>query len=103
MKVSEKILNQILEKLTSMDSEIKNINKRLNNLETKTDKNHNEVVSKLKSLESKFDDLEIKNAERHIELSGEIKDLRKDILAIETVTAKNWGDIVNLKSVKISD
>ena len=33
-------------------------------------------------------------------VEGEIKNLRSDVSTIEMVTAKNWTDIVNLKTIK---
>ncbi len=78
----EKLLNQVLQNQQQMQADIK------------------ELKSDVKDIKIKLDDLETKNAERHVELFSEIKDLRKDVLTIESVTAKNWGDIAKLKGIK---
>ena len=34
------------------------------------------------------------------ETKGEVKAIRKDLSAIELITANNWSDIVKLKAIK---
>jgi len=58
------------------------------------------IENTLNALKSQFDEHEAKDANRHIEIVTEIDKLRKDISAIEGVTAKNWTDIVELKKAK---
>lgn len=50
----EKILHQIMDKLTSMDGELKSVNHRLGGLESRFDN----LESRFDSLESRFDSLE---------------------------------------------
>jgi hypothetical protein len=35
-----------------------------------------------------------------VETKGDVKAIRKDLSAVELVTANNWSDIVKLKSIK---
>lgn len=63
-------------------------------------KGQNSLENKLDTLKAQFDEHEAKDANRHIELMEEIKALRKDVGAIETITAKNWQDITHLKAIK---
>ena len=34
-----------------------------------------------------------------VEIKGEVKAIRKDLTAVETITAKNWQDIIHLKAI----
>lgn len=60
----------------------------------------NRLEKKVDDFKAQFEEHEAKDASRHIEMMSEIKELRKDINAVEIVTAKNWRDIADLKIVK---
>ncbi|MCT4509731.1 MAG: hypothetical protein N4A48_13430 [Tepidibacter sp.] len=93
----ETTLNLILEKLTSMDGEIKKINTRLDNMEIDIKdlkQGQHEIESKLDVASDKLDDFESKNAQRHIEI---IDKLNADIEFIKHKEFKNEEDIFNLK------
>ena len=83
---NEKFQQLVLEKLERMTNET---NQRFDRLEQKVD-----------ALKSQFEEHESKDANRHIEIMNEMASLRKDVSAVETITAKNWSDIVHLKAVK---
>lgn len=78
----EETLKQILDRLTGIENKLVNL-----------EENQNKILEKL-------DNLEAINANRHIEISNEIKELSQDISSIESITAKNWRDISNMKKAK---
>lgn len=89
----EDILKQILEKVTSLDS-------RMENLESQVKEN----TQILKSLEHKVDVVksEQENTKHEVaKLSGKIENMQNSLLAVEDITAKNWSDIVALKRNRI--
>lgn len=79
-----------------MDNEIleflKQMNEKFDRLEAKIDDNTKDI----KEIKSKLD-ITYNQVARTAENITSIKD---DISTVETVTAKNWADIVKLKSVK---
>lgn len=93
--------------------ELKPIKDQLQELQIQTEENTREIKALklqtientqiLKALEHKAD---VNKAEHDkmffeiAEIKGEVKSLRKDISAVEIVTANNWSDIARLKAVK---
>jgi len=74
----------------------KQIVERFDSIENKVDG----IENKVDALKSQFEEHEAKDANRHMEIMNEIASLHKDVSAVETITAKNWSDIVHLKAVK---
>lgn len=88
-------------------------NKRFDSLENKMDSLENKVDSLevqikettqiLKALEhsSRSNKAEHDAMTLHIaDISGDVKTIRRDLPAVEIVTANNWSDIARLKAVK---
>ena len=71
----EKILNQILEKLNSIET-------------------------KLDTFQIQFNEHEVKDANRHIEILGLLSELKSDLTTLEDISGKNLRDIANLKRAK---
>ena len=90
--------------MQSMNDEMqlgfKTVNERLDNVETKDDSNHIEVIERLDKLDLLVEDLDPKNATRHIDIINKINELSKDLAVVEVVTGKNMSDIAGLKLVK---
>lgn len=81
---------QILEILTQMQSDIKNIKT--------TQDEHGQI---LRALDERTQVLSAstENANHEIaEMKGELKGLRKDLNLVELATASNWADIARLKA-----
>ncbi len=88
-----KVLSDLLdEKLTPLKNDLKNINSQ-----------QEENIAILRSLEHKTD---INKAEHDklfndiAKLSGSVENMRKDLSAVEVVTARNMENIAQLKLVK---
>lgn len=76
---------QILELLQKMDSRLEEHGQILRALDERT-----KVIS-----------AEVENLKHEVaETKGEVKSLRKDLNAVELITANNWSDIVRLKALK---
>ncbi|WP_071064164.1 hypothetical protein [Andreesenia angusta] len=76
---------QILELLQKMDSRLEEHSQILRALDERT-----ELIS-----------AEVENLKHEVaETKGEVKSLRKDLNAVELITANNWSDIVRLKALK---
>lgn len=95
----KKILSQLLEGQEKMNSRLDNIEGRIGGLESQVAEN----TQRLKALEhavqvntAQIDKLSFEVAE----IKGDVKSIKKDLSVVETITAKNWGDIVELKSIK---
>lgn len=94
-------------RLDSVESEVKKNSIKLESIEKKIDimsevqkshmdqneKEHNEVV---KPLSEKVDVIELAVKDT----SKDVKDIKEDLTNVELITAKNYSDIVKLKSVK---
>lgn len=85
----EDLLKQILGKLNSMESDIKELKSDVKDLK--------EGQSRI---EAKLDDLEPKNATRHTEILNRIDTLSKDLVLVEAISSKNMSDIAHLKLIK---
>ncbi|TCO78764.1 hypothetical protein [Marinisporobacter balticus] len=99
----EKTLNLILEKLDSMDLEIKTINHRLEKLEqgqAKLEQGQAKLEQGQQEIKDHLTQLDIKNADRHRNINHKIDNLSKDLSSVEIITSKNWNDIALLKAVK---
>ena len=94
MKVEAKYLKE------EIQLGFKTVNERLDNVETKVDSNHIEVIERLDKLDLLVEDLDPKNATRHIDIINKIDELSKDLAVVEVVTGKNMSDIAGLKLVK---
>jgi chromosome segregation ATPase len=95
-----KALGDLLdEKLSPIKGDIKNIKDDIKNMKTQQE----ESISILRSLEHKAD----VNKSEHdklfndiAKLSGTVENMRKDLSAVEVVTARNLENIAQLKLVK---
>lgn len=113
----EETMKLILEKLETLDNEVKSMkneiksaNAKLDNLEEgqlNLEKGQIQLSESQKRLEKGQEEikehlmqLESKNANRHLEISGNLEKLARDLMAIESVTGKNLTDIALLKTVK---
>lgn len=96
-------MNRIENKVDNIENKVDNLENKVNNLENKVDRievQQNENTQILRALESakdihfaKLDKLENDVAY----LTGEVKSIRKDLNAVEGITAKNWNDIIEIK------
>ena len=91
--------NLLDEKLSPIKNDIKNIYGDIKNIKTQQE----ESISILRSLEHKAD----VNKSEHdklfndvAKLSGTVENMRKDLSAVEVVTARNLENIAQLKLVK---
>ncbi len=92
----KKMLGQLLEGQGKMNSRLDNIEGRIDGLESLVAEN----TQRLKALEhavqvstAQIDKLSFEVAE----IKGDVKSIKKDLSVVETITAKNWGDIVAIK------
>ncbi len=102
-----KRLDNVDNKLNALESEVKKNSLKLESIETKlntiaevqkshmnqNEKAHKEVV---KPLAEKVDVIELAVKDT----SKDVKDIKEDLTSVELITAKNYTDIVKLKSVK---
>lgn len=94
------------EELRPMQQDVSLIKTQLGTLTNKFDSFESQVSENaqiLKALEHKVDVIksEQENMKHDVaETKGDVKSLRKDISAVEIVTANNWGDIAKLKAIK---
>lgn len=77
------------ERLTRIEAKVDTIEAKVDTVEAKVD-----------TIDSKLDTVEAHNASRHVEIRDEIIDIKKNITAVEIVTAKNWNEIATLKAIK---
>ncbi|MCT4618793.1 MAG: hypothetical protein N4A62_05335 [Marinisporobacter sp.] len=120
----EKILEEILKELKEVKSEVKDVkselsvfkretNERFESLEVEVKDIKTQQVENTQILNSLERKAEVNKAEmdnlvhQNVRIEGTINnikkdvgDLRKDINAVEVITAKNWNDIVHLKAIK---
>lgn len=90
---------QIMELLQRMDSRMERIEGEVKGIRT-TQEEHGQI---LRALDERTQVLSAKaeNTEHELaEIKGEITGLRSDLNLVELATAKNWTEIVKLKSVK---
>lgn len=71
--------------------------KRLDNLESKIDANHEEIIQKLNVVENKLDEIEPKNAVRHTEIYNEINIITKDVRFIKHKIHETEEDVFDIK------
>ena len=97
------MLEQLLGKVSSLDNEVKTINKRLDNLEqgqTELIQGQERTESKIDSIQKHLTELDSKNADRHVVINGKLNELSTALTVVEAVTGKNMTDIANIKLVK---
>ena len=85
----ENILKEILDKLSSMDSKIDNLEKGQKEIKESLSGFDNEYSTTMQDLSNKVDVIDNK-----------IDQLSADIIAIEAITGKNMADIAHLKLIK---
>lgn len=95
----EELLKQIIERLDRMEGAISTIKGDVSDVKGQALETNQIVKALLHQSDVQKAQIDaLTNTAAKIE--GEVKNLRADINAIETITAKNWTDIVQLKSVK---
>lgn len=90
---------QMLDMLKKIDSRMENIETEVKGIRS-TLSEHGQI---LRALDERTQVLSAKaeNTEHElVEIKGEITGLRSDLNLVELATAKNWTEIVKLKSVK---
>ena len=85
----ENILKEILDKLSSMDSKIDNLEKGQKEIKESLSGFDNEYSTTMQDLSNKVDVIDNK-----------IDQLSADIIAVEAITGKNMADIAHLKLIK---
>ena len=85
----ENILKEILDKLSSMDSKIDNLEKGQKEIKESLSGFGNEYSTTMQNLSNKVDVIDNK-----------IDKLSADIIAVEAITGKNMADIAHLKLIK---
>ena len=104
--MEEKIINvleQILNRLDNLEqgqASMQNDIKDLKQGQAYMQNDIKELKLGQQRIEDKIDNIEVHNANRHIEIRDEIHDMKKNITAVEVITAKNWSEIATLKVVK---
>lgn len=89
----------VLKKLSNLEGHIGNLEGQIGNLEGQMSETNQVVKALLHQSEVQKAQIDqVIHATSRIE--GDVKGLRSDINTIEAVTAKNWNDIVKLKTVK---
>ncbi len=102
----EKTLHLILEKLNSMDNEIKSINSRLSNLEkgqANLEKRQANLEAGQSRIEKKLDAVYEQTAELtefRTETNMKLDNISDKLNAVEAVTKENLYDIAKLKLIK---
>lgn len=76
-----------------LDKKFNTINEKIDSLEAKMDKNHEEIMTQLHNNDAQ-------NANNHLKIYESIKDLKKSVARVEVATADNWSDIAKLKAIK---
>ena len=95
---------------TNMQSDIKDLKQGQTNMQNnikdlkqgqaRAEERLTRIEAKVDTIDSKLDTVEAHNASRHVEIRDEIIDIKKNITAVEIVTAKNWNEIATLKAIK---
>lgn len=98
------LLELLLDKVTSMETDIKDIKKDLRAVQEQTatlTEFREETYKGFDNLESKLDDIEANNADRHVYINRELKSIKAGLNKVEIITADNWGEIAKIKSTRI--
>lgn len=97
------LLELLLSKFESMETDIKDIKVELNLVSEQTailTEFKEETVTKLDKIENKLDDIDVKNANRHLDFIRELRDMKHSISRVEINTAENWRDIAKIKAAR---
>jgi chromosome segregation ATPase len=99
-------LDNMESRLDGMDGRLGNVESKLDGMDARLDRVEVHVVENthiLKSLEhaAQVNKAEIDKLSFEVaEIKGDVKNIKNDLSAVERITIKNWGDIVELKSIK---
>lgn len=97
--VIEQRLGKLEQRVGAIEQRLDKLEDRIENIEGQSAET-NQIVKALlhQSEEQKAQIDALSNTVAHME--GDIKSIRRDLHVVETVTAKNWNDIVLLKAVE---
>ncbi|QEK12634.1 hypothetical protein FQB35_10005 [Crassaminicella thermophila] len=101
--MENKLLQQILEKLNSIDARIANLEQgqaKLEQGQAKLEQGQAKLEQNQQKIKEHLIQLDTKNANNHIEIKTKIDKLSQDLTVIEAVSGKNLSDIAYLKSIK---
>lgn len=102
----KKILNQLLDGQEKMNFRLDGIDGRLDHMDSKLGRLDSQVMKNTQILKSLEHAVQVNKAEIDklsfdvAEMKGDVKSVKNDLSAVERITIKNWGDIVELKSIK---
>lgn len=88
----EKMLKEILNKLNTIEEDIKYIKVQQNE--------HGQLLSSLEHKANEHKALLDQLNHRTANIEGKLKTLEKDLLTVEYITGKNMSDIAQLKAIK---